>query len=444
MSDVDGGRPWWARQRPSRSIWGPQPDPGRGRSARRPARRRRYDIEVDLTDLPTGHGRPLRLHDHLHLPRAGRRAPSSTARPRSSPPRSTASTCRPRRGRPHRARRPRGATTSSCGERAADTTDGEGVHRAVDPADGEVYVWTSFEPDEARHVWACFDQPDLKAPHAFTVTAPAAWTVVSNSGDPVVEEAEPRRPPARGGPSPTRRRCRRTTRSSTPGRSTRSAARPTATTSACSPASRWPPILDRDADELFTLTGQGLAFFGEVFGMPFPQRKYDQVFLPEFGGAMENYGCVTWSDAFLRRVTPTPAERELLAKVLLHEMAHMWFGNIVTMRWWDDLWLNEAFAEFACNWAPVRATAYTDAWAAHLAGGKLHGLPRRPGPDLAPDPPADPRRRGGRVDLRRHHLPQGRLGPAAADALRRRGRRSRPAWRRTSPGTPGATPRCRT
>ena len=249
----------------------------------------------------------------------------------------------------------------------ANTADGEGVHKTVDPSDGEVYVWMSFEPDEARHVWACFDQPDLKAPHAFTVTAPAAWTVTSNSGDPrITELGEARRwvfpdTPAlsvyntviNAGPLYEIRR-------EVDGRdlgifSRRSLA----------------AILDRDAEEIFTLTRQGLAFYGRVFGMPFPQRKYDQVFMPEFGGAMENYGCVTWSDTFLRRATPTPAEKELLARVLLHEMAHMWFGNIVTMRWWDDLWLNEAFAEFACHWAAVTDTAYKDAWAAHLAEEKL-------------------------------------------------------------------------
>ncbi|GCB52106.1 aminopeptidase N [Streptomyces sp. NL15-2K] len=249
----------------------------------------------------------------------------------------------------------------------ADTATGQGVHKATDPADGEVYVWMSFEPDEARFVWACFDQPDLKAPHAFTVTAPPAWTVTSNSGDARVEELGsarrwtfPDTPPlstyntvVNAGPFHEIRR-------ETDGHDLGLYARRSLA-----------PILDRDADEIFTLTRQGLAFFGEAFVMPFPQRKYDQVFVPEFGGAMENYGCVTWSDAFLRRATPTPAESELLAKVLLHEMAHMWFGNIVTMRWWDDLWLNEAFAEFACHWAAERATRYTDAWAGHLVGDKL-------------------------------------------------------------------------
>ncbi|GIE49245.1 aminopeptidase N [Amorphoplanes nipponensis] len=249
----------------------------------------------------------------------------------------------------------------------ADTATGEGVHKAVDPADGEVYVWMSFEPDEARHVWACFDQPDLKAPHAFTVTAPAGWTVTSNSGRARVEE---------------RGTARRWTFAATPPLS------PYNTVINAGPLHEirrevdgWDlgvfarrslaAILERDAGEIFTLTAQGLGFYGRVFGMPFPQRRYDQVFMPEFGGAMENYGCVTWSDAFLRRAEPTPAERELLAKVLLHEMAHMWFGNIVTMRWWEDLWLNEAFAEFACHWAAERATAYSDAWASHLADGKL-------------------------------------------------------------------------
>jgi len=262
----------------------------------------------------------------------------------------------------------------------SDTTHGRGVHRAVDPGDGNVYLWTSFEPDEARYAWACFDQPDLKAPHAFTVTAPPAWTVVSNSGDPLVEDVE-------GG--------RRWTFEPTP------------------PLSTYNPVvvagpfvevrqeagghdlglyarqtlasaLERDAEQVFTLTAQGLAFYAERFGMPFPQRSYDQVFLPDFGGAMENYGCVTWADGFLRRHEPTTGEWQRFANVLLHEMAHMWFGNIVTMRWWDDLWLNEAFAEFACMWAAERATTYGDTAANNLVGDKLDAYLADQGPSSHP------------------------------------------------------------
>ncbi|MBM2621084.1 aminopeptidase N [Actinoplanes sp. LDG1-06] len=249
----------------------------------------------------------------------------------------------------------------------ADTTDGPGVHKAVDPADGEVYVWTTFAPDEARYLFACFDQPDLKAPHAFVVTAPEAWKVASNTGSPQIERLAgvrrwsfPDTPVlatyncvVNAGPLHEVRReaggydlglfCRRSLA----------------------------PMLDRDADEIFTVTAQGLKFYGDVFAMPFPQHKYDQMFMPDFGGAMENWGCVTWEDSFLRRSEPTPAERQALAVVLLHEMAHMWFGNLVTMRWWDDLWLNEAFAEFACYWAAVGATRHTDAWVELLATGKL-------------------------------------------------------------------------
>jgi aminopeptidase N len=262
----------------------------------------------------------------------------------------------------------------------ANTDRGEGVHKAVDPADKEVYVWMSFEPDSARYVWACFDQPDLKAPHAFTVTAPGAWTVTSNCGGARVESVGsarrwtfPDTPPlstyntvVNAGPLHEIRR--------------RAGGHDLGLYSRRSLAS----VLERDADEIFRLTEQGLDFFANAFGMPFPQSTYDQVFVPEFGGAMENYGCVTWTDSMLRWSTPTPAERELFAKVLLHEMAHMWFGNIVTMRWWDDLWLNEAFATFAANWAAEQATAYTDVWAGHLVTGKLAAYLADQGPTSHP------------------------------------------------------------
>ncbi|MFJ5260135.1 aminopeptidase N [Streptomyces sp. NPDC088387] len=260
------------------------------------------------------------------------------------------------------------------------SADGRGVHKAVDPADGETYVYTDFSPDYARYLLACFDQPDLKAQWVFTVTAPAGWRVLSNSGDPQIEDLGPVRrwtfPPTpplaayntviNAGPYYELRRS--------------GAGHDLGLFARRSLAS----ILDRDADELFTLTTQGLEFFAGKFGMPFPQHKYDQVFTPEFPGALENFGCVTWMDWFLRRSTPTRAEWDIFSRYLLHELAHMWFGNIVTMRWWDDLWLNEAFAEFASNWAAVSVTSYTDAWTAHLAGEKLKAYFMDQGPTSHP------------------------------------------------------------
>ena len=255
-----------------------------------------------------------------------------------------------------------------------------GVHKAVDPADGNVYVWTSFEPDACRYVWACFDQPDLKATHDLTVLAPADWTVLSNSGQPNVRRSDriatwtfPATPPLStynvvvlAGPLAQVRVQRD---GYDLGLLTRASLR---------------SVLERDAPELFELTARGLAFFGEQFGMPFPQLTYDQAFRPEFAGAMENYGCVTWSDAVLYRHQPTEFERSERAKILLHEMAHMWFGNIVTMRWWDDLWLNEAFAEFAAHWSAVSTTEYPDMWAAHLARGQLQAYLADLGPGSHP------------------------------------------------------------
>ncbi|MFC4785208.1 aminopeptidase N [Nocardioides sp. MAHUQ-72] len=251
-----------------------------------------------------------------------------------------------------------------------DTGSGAGILRTVDPSDGLVYVWTSFEADDARRAWACFDQPDLKAPHRFTVLAPDSWTVTSNgAADSVTDHADggrlwtfPDTPPlatyvvvVNAGPFHEIREergghslglfCRQSLKQ----------------------------FLERDAPELLDLTAAGLAFFGERFGQPFPQQRYDQVFVPNMGGAMENWGCVTWTDSVLHRSTPTYGQRALVASVLLHEMAHMWFGDLVTMQWWDDLWLNEAFASWAATWAAVEATPYADGWATFLAGEKLIG-----------------------------------------------------------------------
>ena len=236
----------------------------------------------------------------------------------------------------------------------SDTSSGNAILRTVDPNDKLVYVWSTFEPDMARYAFACFDQPDLKAPHGFVVDAHESWTVTSNSAPDRVEER--RATAADAGPSATRRRCRRTSRSSTPGpfhelRSSRGGY-----DLGLFGRQSLKQFLERDAEELFDLTERGLTFFGERFGQPFPQERYDQVFVPNMGGAMENWGSVTWTDSVLYRSTPTYGQRAVRAQILLHEMAHMWFGDLVTMRWWDDLWLNEAFASWASNWAGVNCT----------------------------------------------------------------------------------------
>jgi aminopeptidase N len=242
----------------------------------------------------------------------------------------------------------------------SETASSEGILRTVDPSDGNVYVWTSFEPDDARRLWACFDQPDLKAAHAFTVTAPGQWTVLSNSAPAEVSDEQ-------GG-------VRTWVFEDTP---------PLSTYVVVVNAGPFVEVraerggydlglyarqslrsqLERDREELLQITEHGLAWFGAKFAMPFPQRRYDQIFVPDMGGAMENWGAVTHSDAFIYRTAPTHADRTDRTNVILHEMAHMWFGDLVTMRWWDDLWLNEAFASWAAVWASAALPDYADVWA---------------------------------------------------------------------------------
>ena len=265
--------------------------------------------------------------------------------------------------------------------RQTDTAAGNGIMRTVDPTDKLVYVWTSFECDEARRAWACFDQPDLKAVHGFVVDAHESWTVTSDSAPESVSGLDD------GG--------RRWTFGDTPRLSTyvtvvnagpfhelRSQRGAHDLGLFCRQSLR--SYLERDAEELFDLTDRGLRFFGEQFGRPFAQERYDHVFVPNMGGAMENWGCVTWSDASLYRTVPTYAQRAGRADILLHEMAHQWFGDLVTMQWWDDLWLNEAFATWASNWACVHATEFTDQWASFLTEEKLISLREDAGPASHP------------------------------------------------------------
>jgi aminopeptidase N len=238
---------------------------------------------------------------------------------------------------------------------------GEGLHRFVDPVDGEVYLYSQFETADAKRMFACFDQPDLKASFDITATAPPHWEVVSNGATVSAED---------GGAA------KRHTFAATPRMSTYLVAL------IAGPYARWDDTYTdehgdiplglfcrkslaefMDDERLFTQTKQGFGFYHNNFGIPYAFGKYDQLFVPEFNaGAMENAGAVTFLEDYVFRSKVTRASYERRAETVLHEMAHMWFGDLVTMQWWDDLWLNESFATFASVLCQAEATEYTEAW----------------------------------------------------------------------------------
>ncbi|MET7886060.1 aminopeptidase N [Streptomyces avermitilis] len=238
---------------------------------------------------------------------------------------------------------------------------GEGMHRFVDPEDGEVYLYTQYEPADSRRVFANFEQPDLKAPFRFAVRAPEGWVVWSNGvgelTDGVWKFAE---------------------------------TKPISTYITAVVAGPYHYVTDSyervledgtrleialgamcrkglapyfDADDVFLVTKQGLDFFHDHFDYPYPFGKYDQAFVPEYNlGAMENPGLVTFREEYIFRGRVTQASYERRANVILHEMAHMWFGDLVTMVWWDDLWLKESFADFMGTFSLAEATRFTNGW----------------------------------------------------------------------------------
>ncbi len=244
---------------------------------------------------------------------------------------------------------------------------GEGLHHFTDPEDGETYLYTQYEPADARRVMACFEQPDLKAPFDFSVTAPAHWTVLSNGAEEGREELS--------GGAATWRFAR---------------TQPISTYITAVVAGPYHVVRDHyarelpdggtleiplsalcrkglarhfDPEEIFTVTKQGFDFFHDAFGFPYPFGKYDQAFVPEYNiGAMENPGLVTFREEYVFRGRTTRAAYQGRANTLLHEMSHMWFGDLVTMEWWDDLWLKESFADFMGAFSLVEATRFEEGW----------------------------------------------------------------------------------
>ncbi|MFD7990898.1 aminopeptidase N [Streptomyces mexicanus] len=232
---------------------------------------------------------------------------------------------------------------------------GEGMHRFTDPSDGATYVYTQLFMEDVQRVFAAFDQPDLKAVFDVTVKAPEGWTVLANG---ITEHTG-------GGVW----KAATTPRISTylvavaagPWHSVRTEHRGLPFGIHCRRSLA--PHLDADAEEILDITRACFDRYHEKFDEPYPFDSYDQAFVPEFNaGAMENPGLVTFRDEFVYRSAVTDTERQTRAMVIAHEMAHMWFGDLVTLKWWDDIWLNESFAEYMGYQTTLEATRFTEPW----------------------------------------------------------------------------------
>jgi aminopeptidase N len=264
----------------------------------------------------------------------------------------------------------------------AYSNTGEGLHRFTDPMDKQTYLYAMSFLDEGQRIFACFDQPDLKAPVRLRVQADPQWTVTGNGAASQV--------------SPGRWECAVTPPLATyfvtllagPYHVARAEhdGIPLALYCRASLAEH----LDRAAGELFAVTAACLDRFHDLFGVRYPFGKYDQAFVPEFNaGAMENPGCVTIRDDYVFRSTPTEAEREVRATTIAHEMAHMWFGDLVTMRWWDDLWLNESFAEYLGTRVTAEVTEFREAWTSFAIRRKIWGYAADQRPSTHPVAPTE-------------------------------------------------------
>jgi aminopeptidase N len=241
-------------------------------------------------------------------------------------------------------------------------TGGVGLQRSVDSADGRIYTFTQFAAAHARQVFANFEQPDLKASFAFHVTAPRHWIVVSNQAARETEPAEDEAAVWHFEPTPPISTYLAAIAAGEYYLVRQSHTTPDGQVIPLALACRQSMLPYLEAKELFAITTQGLDYFTRLFGTAYPFAKFDQVFVPDNAGAMENAGCVIITESLLFRSRVTGTIRENRAYVILHEMAHQWFGDLVTMRWWDDLWLNESFATLLAFQAAAEATRFTSSW----------------------------------------------------------------------------------
>ena len=245
---------------------------------------------------------------------------------------------------------------------------GEGLHRFVDPVDNEVYLYSQFEVPDARRMFVVFEQPDLKATFQFSITAPNHWKVVSNQPSPEPIMAGDSKATWKFAPTPI---ISSYITAIIAGPYTELRSELTSSDGRVIPLGvfcRTSLATFLDADYVFEKTRQGFEFFEKAFDLAYPFEKYDQLFVPEFNaGAMENAGAVTFTETYVFRSKVTDAIKERRVVTILHELAHMWFGDLVTMRWWNDLWLNESFAEYASTLATAEATEWTNAWTTFTA-----------------------------------------------------------------------------
>jgi len=252
-------------------------------------------------------------------------------------------------------------------------TSGFGLQRSVDSADGRIYTFTQFESAHARRVFANFEQPDLKASFTFRVTTPAHWTVISNQPAPAPQDAGNGTAIWQFAPTPRISTYLTALAAGEYYVLSDSHTTPSGQVIPLALACRQSMVTHLEPDDILLITRQGLDYFTGLFAGEYPFDKFDQVFVPDNGGAMENVGCVILTESLLFRSKVTDAMYELRAMVILHEMAHQWFGDLVTMKWWEDLWLNEAFAELAGYLATAEATRFTESWTTFSGGRKIWG-----------------------------------------------------------------------